>query len=158
MLFRCDAQFSSRTQNITEIALYLDPVHARILLQVDGKAPALSHLPWYDGGTKKAAFATEYEVKMLALALVNYGNSVSGAQEDVQSLMQRVIAGSKGYIHEGYIFVTIILPGSCKVEYLSFLPAQELILINPHPVYTPQAARVPKATPRPKWLKYRTCQ
>ena len=54
----------------------------------------------------------------LALSLVNYGDSVEGAQEDVQGLMQRVIADSKEYreAHEGYIFLTIILPGSCKVE------------------------------------------
>jgi len=34
---------------------------------------------------------------LLALALVNYGTFVSDAQEDVQSLMQRVIANSNGY-------------------------------------------------------------
>ena len=76
------------------------------------------YFPWYDGISKKSAFATEYEVEMLTLAFVTYGNSVPGAQEDDRGLMLRVIADSKEYreAHEGYIFVTIILPGSCKVE------------------------------------------
>ena len=51
---------------------------------------------WYDGG-KSGAYSSHYEVKLLALALVNYGESIVDGKETVMSLMQQVEADSIGY-------------------------------------------------------------
>ena len=51
---------------------------------------------WYDGG-KSGAYSSQYEVQLLALALVNYGESVVDGKETVMSLMQQVEADSIGY-------------------------------------------------------------
>ena len=66
-------------------------------MQVAKAAPALaSDLTWYDGG-KSGAYSSQYEVKLLALALVNYGESIVDDKETGMSLMQWVETNSIGY-------------------------------------------------------------
>jgi hypothetical protein len=46
---------------------------------------------------KSDAYSFQYEVKLLALALVNYGESIVDGRETVVSLMKRVAIDSIGY-------------------------------------------------------------
>ena len=55
-----------------------------------------SDFVWYDG-SKSGAYSSQYEVKLLALTLVNYGESIVDGKETVMSLMQQVEADSIGY-------------------------------------------------------------
>ena len=85
--FRCNAHFLHvRTTYLKQLFLSTN-FTLESFSQVAGEALALARFPWYDGSAKKGALATEYEVEMLALAFVNYGNTVPGAQEDDRGLM-----------------------------------------------------------------------
>ena len=73
------------------------PFHAYTFSQVAGADPSpASYFAWYDG-SKSGAYSSHYEVKLLALTLLNYGESVVDGKKTAMSLMQRVKANSIEY-------------------------------------------------------------
>ncbi len=83
--------------NWSELRLSLVPFHASTCSQVTGADPnSLDDSAWYCGG-KSGAYSSQHEAQLLALALVNYGESVVDGKETVMSLMQQVEADSIGY-------------------------------------------------------------
>jgi hypothetical protein len=82
---------------VLKCVLSLVPFHTYTCPQVAGAdLIQFSDFVWYDG-SKSGAYSSQYEVKLLALTLVNYGESIVDGKGTAMSLMQQVEADSIGY-------------------------------------------------------------